>query len=165
MGFWSGIKYALNSTLGTNGFQSLDKMILGAKGLVESDNLYLNTEINESFKITLNSYQNTTLKTANTIRANWAGSIKIEFKANTNQISNGRTTVIATKNGTQIYSASATFDTTTHSLIIPVTQGDEIKLGFYLSLGNVASAQNFYVSIYDVKIFADLIDVSGVSIL
>lgn len=29
MGIWAGIKYALNSTLGTDGFQSLDKMVTG----------------------------------------------------------------------------------------------------------------------------------------
>lgn len=29
MGIWAGIKHALNSTLGTDGFQSLDKMVTG----------------------------------------------------------------------------------------------------------------------------------------
>lgn len=29
MGIWAGIKYALNSTVGTSGFQSLDKMVTG----------------------------------------------------------------------------------------------------------------------------------------
>lgn len=43
MGTWSGIKRALNSTLGTSGFKPLDKiitdLIIGQKRLVASDNV------------------------------------------------------------------------------------------------------------------------------
>ena len=39
MGFWADIKYALNSTLGTSEFQSLDKIIKGQKTFVANDNI------------------------------------------------------------------------------------------------------------------------------
>lgn len=41
MGFWAGIKYAINSTLGTSDFKPLDKMILGMRSLQASDNVYM----------------------------------------------------------------------------------------------------------------------------
>lgn len=34
MGIWAGIKYALNSTLGTTGFKSLDKLISESKDAI-----------------------------------------------------------------------------------------------------------------------------------
>ena len=37
MGFWAGIKYALNSTIGTEDFISLDKLIKGQRTLAASD--------------------------------------------------------------------------------------------------------------------------------
>lgn len=40
MGFWSGIKHALNSTLGTADFQPLDKIIKSQKNLVADDASY-----------------------------------------------------------------------------------------------------------------------------
>lgn len=40
MGFWSGIKHALNSTLGTADFQPLDKIIKSQKNLVADDAPY-----------------------------------------------------------------------------------------------------------------------------
>lgn len=163
MEFWSGIKYALNSTLGTSDFQSIDKMILGTKGLVESDNLYLNTGINESFTATLQSNEVKTLKTSSTIKINWNGSIRLDFVANSNQGSN-RTYVKIYKNDSDIYSQNigGTFNGSTS---ITVRKGDVIKIGFLLQLGNVAEALNFNVSVSDVKIYADLIDTSGVSII
>lgn len=40
MGFWAGIKHAINSTLGTKDFISLDKLIRNQYRLVPSDNIY-----------------------------------------------------------------------------------------------------------------------------
>lgn len=37
MGLWAGIKYALNSTLGTDEFKPLDKLIVGEKLFCSSD--------------------------------------------------------------------------------------------------------------------------------
>lgn len=39
MGFWSGIKHAINSTLGTSEFQPLDKIIDGQRTLAASDSV------------------------------------------------------------------------------------------------------------------------------
>lgn len=39
MGFWSGIKHALNSTLGTSEFKPLDKIIEGQRTLAASDSV------------------------------------------------------------------------------------------------------------------------------
>ena len=41
MGIWAGIQHALNSTLGTKDFKSLDQMILGMRSLQASDNVYM----------------------------------------------------------------------------------------------------------------------------
>lgn len=162
MGIWTGIKHALNSTLGTSDFQSIDKMILGTKGLVESDNLYLNTGINESFTATLQSTEAKTLKTSSAIKINWNGSIRLDFVANTNQ--SGRTNVIIYKNDSEIYNQAIT-GTLNGSTSIVVTKGDIIKLGFYLHTAAIAEPARFNVSVTDVKIYADLRDTSGVSII
>ena len=164
MGIWTGIKHALNSTLGTSDFQSIDKMILGSKGLVESDNLYLNTGINESFTATLQSNEVKILKTSSTIKINWNGSIRLDFVASTNQSSSNRTYVKIYKNDSDIYSQAIGFAFNGSTSIV-VRKGDVIKIGFLLQLGNVAEAQSFNVSVTDVKIYADLIDTSGVSII
>lgn len=39
MGIWAGIKHALNSTLGTSEFKSLDKIIEGQRSLAASDSV------------------------------------------------------------------------------------------------------------------------------
>ena len=39
MGFWTGIKHALNSTLGTSEFKPLDKIIEGQRSLAASDSV------------------------------------------------------------------------------------------------------------------------------
>lgn len=41
MGFWTEVKHALNSTLGTENFMPLDKIYTNGKSLVASDNIYL----------------------------------------------------------------------------------------------------------------------------
>lgn len=40
MGLWAGIKYALNSTLGTDDFKPLDKQITDRIGLIPDENIY-----------------------------------------------------------------------------------------------------------------------------
>lgn len=40
MGLWTGIKYALNSTLGTDDFKPLDKQITDRIGLIPDENIY-----------------------------------------------------------------------------------------------------------------------------
>lgn len=45
MGLWSGIKYALNSTLGTSDFKPLDKYIESLISIVPSNELVYETEI------------------------------------------------------------------------------------------------------------------------
>lgn len=37
MGFWSGIKHALNSTLGTSGFSPLDKIVKDSTHIVDEN--------------------------------------------------------------------------------------------------------------------------------
>ena len=41
MSFWSGIKYALNSTIGTKDFESLDKMLKSNYTLIANDTIML----------------------------------------------------------------------------------------------------------------------------
>ena len=40
MGIWAGIKYAINSTLGTDKFKPLNELIIGEKSLCASDTIY-----------------------------------------------------------------------------------------------------------------------------
>ena len=41
MGIWAGIKHSLNSTLGTNEFQPLDKLLrYGSKQFTEGNDIY-----------------------------------------------------------------------------------------------------------------------------
>ena len=44
MGFWAGIKHALNSTLGTSDFTSLDDIIAKQFTLIQSDDVYANLD-------------------------------------------------------------------------------------------------------------------------
>jgi hypothetical protein len=44
MSFWSGIKYALNSTLGTENFKPLDKKIIEQMRMLPSDEIYYSFE-------------------------------------------------------------------------------------------------------------------------
>lgn len=53
MGIWAGIKHALNSTLGTDDFIPLDKMISNQMRMVESDEVY---SYLESFTIEQKGY-------------------------------------------------------------------------------------------------------------
>lgn len=45
MGLWAGIKYALNSTLGTDDFKPLDKQITDRIGLIPDENIYTSKDL------------------------------------------------------------------------------------------------------------------------
>ena len=68
---WAKIKKALNGTLGTNEFQSLDKMILGQKGLKSSDNYYA-TLLDDNVTVSLGKTWSKDL-----IKMNWDGTFRL----------------------------------------------------------------------------------------
>lgn len=169
MGVWKEIGKALNSTLGTSKFQSLDKMIMGSKGLVESDNLYLNTGIRQNFENTLDAYESIVVVAVKKIKTIWGGSIRLDFVATTNQTSSERVKVFIKKNNKDIYvsgyfSGSTLPSPLNVSEILAVQPDDIIEIGFYYATGAISGPIQFNSAISDVKIYADLIDTSGISI-
>ena len=79
MSFWAGIKYALNSTIGTNEFEPLDEIILNNKILMASDEEYaaLSTSFNENVQTTTSKPLVNIL--SKKIKMNNSGSLKIRF--------------------------------------------------------------------------------------
>ena len=77
MGLWAGIKHAINSTLGTNYFTPLDK-ILGRE-LEASDNVYKNTNITYSGQVVYADAKRTDTYTYPDMLMKCDGSIKIRL--------------------------------------------------------------------------------------
>lgn len=78
MGIWAGIKYALNSTLGTDKFEPLDKILMG------EEEYYCN-ESGDSVTICSNkNFSSTAL--AGSFTAEMNGSVLIMFKSDTDQV-------------------------------------------------------------------------------
>lgn len=100
MGIWAGIKYALNSTLGTNYFQSLNSMM--TKELYYSDEVY---ETIESGSKVLGELATRILERSLLMKTSGSGYIKVAhtYYDESDPISyKGKITVIATKpNGEQ----------------------------------------------------------------
>lgn len=79
MSFWAAIKYALNSTIGTNEFEPLDEIIRNNKILMASDEEYavLSTSFNENVQTTTSKPLVNIL--SKKIKMNNSGSLKIKF--------------------------------------------------------------------------------------
>ena len=81
MGIWSGIKHALNSTLGTPYFETLDDIVRGQKFLDASDDVYVEllsaNENNWEFVVAGNSTNKKEFEKK--IRFKNSGSLKFQF--------------------------------------------------------------------------------------
>ena len=73
MGLWAGIKYALNSTLGTNDFEPLNELFFKNKALNASENLYYTIQ-SESVEVE----EGKTYKIPKSIKMYNSGSITIK---------------------------------------------------------------------------------------
>lgn len=145
MGFWSAIKYAVNSSLGTDEFQPIDQIVKGQRGLVASDNVYA---ILYSGNMTIGQNAQHDL-----FVAQWSGSLSIGL-AGTNQ---GVLRIF--KNGNEIAPNEQT--NTEKGLYvfgsINIEKGDRITL--------VGAATNATASITQIAILADMTDLSAFDIL
>ena len=153
MGIWAGIKHALNSTLGTSEFQSLDKIILGQKGLKASQNLYApvwsgNVSVDHD-----KSYDS-----GDIVEFNWSGSFILGIYGY--RSSHTYRDVLVLKNGeeiTKIFLPNGDTKEYTYSQPISIKKGDRISVR--IPTGNPT------IYLYKIDIFADVEDVSGVTIL
>ena len=149
MGIWAEIKRALNSTVGTEKFKSLDKMIMGVKGLVSSNNLYAHI-LNNS--ITVASGET---KTIDLIKMMWSGSVKVAIT--TYKSADKVASVGVSKNGVQIATSNISEGTDINEYIVTFDVGDVI------SLYTRGTSTSFTVK--GIDLYADIIDVSAFEIL
>ena len=77
MGIWAEIKHAINSTLGTEDFKSLDKIIRSMRSLQASDDVYMNLI---PLSISSVSYGKTqTFTSSQSLTAYSSGSLKLKY--------------------------------------------------------------------------------------
>lgn len=158
MGFWAGIKYALNSTLGTDKFKSLDKILedytYDNKSLVASENLlyiaysgYINAKHEE--------YQQVPIKI--TMRNN--GSITLKSDASPGTWEHNITIRIY-KNGVYYRTFMGGIDKlgeyTEPTTTISFDSGDILTFDF------VSSVNNGYLA--DIRVYADVVDTSLIKV-
>ena len=150
MGFWAGIKYALNSTLGTSEFQSLDKIIKGQKSLIKSQNLYYSfPEL--TFENVTSGKENEVIKEL--IKFKCSGSCRIVASKITGVSYLGIYVYI---NGTQVATGSDVL-----SAEVNFKVNDVLSIG----LTEYVNSQKYTVNINDLGIYADVIDNSVIELL
>ena len=145
-------KYAINSTLGTEDFESIDQMILGSKGLKASDNFYtrLLTQITVDSKETFDK--------TNWFEMKWSGTFKLNINCDYNRTS-GQIRIL--KNGSLLYAFGAPDTKPTDYFIdsISVTKGDII--GIIVK----GEGSNGITTINYIDMYADIIDLSAFKML
>ena len=149
MGIWSGIKHALNSTLGTSEFKSLDKMIMGSKGLKASENFYHRVQ-----STTVTGEYNKAKTKNDFMIMNWSGSLKLKFSARTyNSGGFFRVLINGVSQGDIVLSNTSYAVSSTGA--ISFNKGDKIgiTLGAYNSNGAIEVS---YIDVY-----ADVVDMSA----
>lgn len=78
MSIWAGIKYALNSTLGTPKFKPLNELIESHIGLIESsDKVYYNKAITGSIQGGSAGYENVVQKISKKVKINAQGTARV----------------------------------------------------------------------------------------
>ena len=160
MGLWAGIKYALNSTLGTDKFKPLNEIIrdeiLNGSGLVSSDNLYYPSIIKENIDIERHASYNKTLDVK--LKFNVLGTVKLEATCSNQGINPLNLTIL--KNNNIFQSLSFTNGTTsTHDVILEFSKDDVFT--FKISGNGVGVYPSATIT---ASIYADVIDYSGITI-
>lgn len=156
MGFWSGIKYALNSTLGTSDFESLDKIIKGQKSLVASDNLYcvVSTEYIYTAKGVNKEKTLFKLKADGSFKFSFSAYIDTSYDASIYLVKNGIQTTSSPLVKVDDTSGYATY----FSGIVSANKNDIIGIMLQPRSGN-------RLFINEISIYADIIDNSALEIL
>ena len=137
MGFWSGIKHALNSTLGTADFKPLDKLVDNIlNGLIRfeaSDEIYMT--IHEQVKVTIAS---------NTLYYNVPKEIKFNRQGSFNLAVSFADSIPSTytrkfrihKNNEEMIEYD--LPTTSLNILVNVDAGDVIGFSYYFKTGSDA---------------------------
>ena len=144
---WSKVKKALNSTLGTDEFKPLDKLIMGNKALKASDNFYGRVLDSHEY----GDYYDPFI-IPNLIVMNWSGSCKFKFYAE--KTSGSGETIRVLRNGIIVDStAIEKYDYSLNSSgVITFKKGDIIGLQIECAIE--------YADMY-----ADVTDMSAFTIL
>lgn len=156
MGFWVGIKRALNSTLGTKKFKPLDQIISEEKDLVASDNLYQyffagtreNVPVNEDLFV---------------FKSNRNGSIRIVGSAQLP--ANVSNPFFRIYQGDNIL-CDFRIETNTETQILAdlqITKGSEYKIVAYW--GFDAASWKYNLMLSDLRICAHELNISGIEII
>lgn len=152
MGFWTGIKRAVNSTLGTEEFEPLDKIILGTKGLKASENFYSKILSKE-----LHGTADNPVVIENLLEMKWQGSFRLKIYAK-GYSNTGYVRIKRNGNTVYTFSLDAVTDFKEYYTDISFSNGDIIGLvvtGVNSSYGD-GEAYLKYVDIY-----ADVTDSSA----
>lgn len=176
MSFWSGIKYALNSTLGTEKFQTLDDIVHKQFTIIASDDIYDsfdNLALEETFTTPEdNGITKNVNGTLFSVRMTKYGTIRIPYGISLSQANNTTNVTLSTtgtisifQNGVSVASKSYQANTNsgmnsyTDSFDIPVSPGDiitaELSMQAYFS-SSLSSSKIARVSIYNLSICGTL---------
>jgi hypothetical protein len=161
MSFWAGIKHALNSTLGTEDFQPLDKLFISGKSTVASDNpLY--TILNKGiYNYNASQSTNSRIPIEKTLIAKSDGSFKVIFEldypstrgsAGIEVFINGNLVTSVTDDDTSGFEKQETGP-------ISYKKDDVITFGVYRSYHYDLNANSTFI-IQNVELCADVVDVS-----
>lgn len=150
-------KYAINSTLGTEDFKPLDKIITDGKSLISSDNLYYQIFIGE--KYFFGDAHVKTFKIPKKIKFNLNGTINLKYYLY-NYTDRNFAVLELYKNNVLYKSLIGTPEETLSSQIIEVNKKDE----FYFVFKNTASGGGNSSHLKDLFIYADVIDTSGITV-
>lgn len=143
MGFWSGIKHALNSTLGTTNFEPLDTIIKGQKRIVASDTPLV-IYVNENLPISSGNVKDL---------GSFVPSVGGTCRMNINATTSGTNAIEIYKNGSLIHNIS--FSTS-------IDEYKDFSFDFNIEKGAIylfkARCSSGYASIAQVKLCGSTID-------
>ena len=149
-------KYAINSTLGTEDFKPLDKIITDGKSLISSDNLYYQIFVGE--KRIFGYDIEKTFKIPKKIKFNLNGAINLKcYLYNTSDRNYAVLDVY--KNNVLYKSLIGAPQETLSSQLIEVNKKDE----FYFIFKNTSRGTDNISHLKDLFIYADVIDTSGIT--
>ena len=131
MGMWTGIKYALNSTLGTTKFKPLDKLltdaIINQTQMIASDDVYLSLD---DFEVSVANTETQELYHPTSLKATRNGRIRLKGTISPSSASAYSFNFVIYKNAEAIYSY-ATKTEVEFSIDTDVQINDVIRLYLY----------------------------------
>lgn len=172
MGIWTGIKHALNSTLGTSGFKPLNEIIMGQKQFVASDNLFFDIGSAE-FRVTAYRVSTQYSKTTDIakIKFNGNGSVKF-FMQITSDYGTGATIelykgdILVSALGSAGWPGSSEQVSEDTDTVVSIEKGVEYTLKATATVRTSAMAGNSYTATSNAKmqIKADIVDLSLIEV-